>query len=103
MYRDKDPDRERLIEVLAEVHGFTLPLRTFQQMAMEQIFHRELDAILPAGWKPDLASLQMQYDSSQAALREVMTRADGPAVPAGADPRRGHGPRPRRRPCRPGS
>lgn len=52
-HRDRDADRLALVDVFAEAYGFTLPLREFQVMAVDQICHEQIDAILAAGWSPD--------------------------------------------------
>lgn len=65
----RDPDRERLVEILAETYGFTLPLRGFQYMAVEQMHRPQIEAILAAGWEP-------QRPDREALIADMMRLAD---------------------------
>jgi hypothetical protein len=72
MHQKISPERDRLIDVLGAANGFTLPLRVGQKMAIEQIYQREMDAILDDGWEP--TGLRPQLEASQAALTDLQAQ-----------------------------
>lgn len=65
----KRTHRDELIDIFAVVYGFTLPLREFQRMAVDQIDHERIDAILAAGWEP--SGYREKYEQSQATLATI--------------------------------
>lgn len=73
-YRDRDPRREALIELLAAANGFRLPIREFQRMAVAQIYSHEIEAILAGGWEP--TGVQPKLDAALRAWTDLTAEVD---------------------------